>query len=104
VQARVFVPNMQALGLDVTRPYELRHAYASLLAHEGRSVVVYIAKQLGHGATVSLGVYQHVIDELEDRPALAAKTRSVERVQSAKRCVARAERALMCVRWCVSDG
>ena len=69
---RVFVPNMQALGLDVTRAYDLRHALASLLAHEGRSVV-YIAKQLGHSATVSLAVYQHVIDEFEDRPALAAE-------------------------------
>jgi integrase len=69
---RVFVPNMQALGLDGTRTYELRHAFASLLAHEGRSVV-YIAKQLGHGADVSLKAYQHVIDELDDRPALAAE-------------------------------
>jgi hypothetical protein len=43
-----------------------------LLAHEGRSVV-YIAKQLGHGADVALRTYQHVIDELEDRPALAAE-------------------------------
>jgi hypothetical protein len=34
---------------------------------------VYIAKQLGHGADVSLNVYQHVIDELEDQPALDAE-------------------------------
>jgi hypothetical protein len=38
-----------------------------------RGAVVYIARQLGHGADVSLKVYQHVIDELEDRPALAAE-------------------------------
>ena len=59
-------------GTATLKPYELRHAFASLLAHEGRSVV-YISKQLGHGADVSLDVYQHVIDELEDRPALAAE-------------------------------
>jgi integrase len=57
---------------SATRPYELRHAFASLLAHESRSVV-YIAKQLGHGPNVSLDVYQHVIDELEDQPGTAAE-------------------------------
>jgi hypothetical protein len=35
--------------------------------------VPYIAKQLGHGAELSLRTYQHVIDELEDAPRLAAE-------------------------------
>ena len=31
------------------RPYDLRHSFASLLLHEGRSVI-YVARQLGHDA------------------------------------------------------
>ena len=50
----------------------MRHTFASLLAHEGRSAV-YIAKQLGHGPGVSVETYQHVIDELEDAPQLPAE-------------------------------
>jgi integrase len=53
-------------------PIYLRHAFASLLAHEGRSVG-YIAEQLGHGPELSLKTYQHVIDEFEDAPRLAAE-------------------------------
>jgi integrase len=49
------------------RPYDLRHSFASLLLHEGRSVI-YVARQLGHGAQLTLGTYGHVIDELDDRP------------------------------------
>jgi integrase len=71
-RSRVFQPAVQAVSLDLTRPYDLRHAFASLLAHEGRSVV-YIAQQLGHGPELSLKTYQHVIDELEGAPRLAAE-------------------------------
>jgi len=47
-------------------PYDLRHSFASLPLHEGRSVI-YVARQLGHGARLTLGTYGHVIDELDDR-------------------------------------
>ena len=57
------------------RPYDLRHSFASLLLHEGRSVVS-VARQLGHGAGLTLSTYGHVSDELEDAP------RSVPRQQS----------------------
>jgi integrase len=40
---------------------------ASLLLHEGRSVI-YDARQLGHGAHLTLSTYGHVIDELDDAP------------------------------------
>jgi hypothetical protein len=30
--------------------------------------VIYVARQLGHGAQLTLGTYGHVIDELEDSP------------------------------------
>jgi integrase len=56
------------------RPYDLRHSFASLLRHEGRSVI-YVARQLGHDArlTLTLTRYGHVIDELEDAPRLEAE-------------------------------
>ncbi len=53
-------------------PYDLRHSFASLLLHEGRSVI-YVARQLGHDATLTLKTYGHVIDELEDQPAVKAE-------------------------------
>lgn len=54
------------------RPYDLRHSFASLLLHEGRSVI-YVAKQLGHGAQLTLNTYGHVIEEFEDAPNLEAE-------------------------------
>jgi integrase len=53
-------------------PYTLRHSFCSLLLHEGRSVI-YVARQLGHGAQLTLETYGHVIDELDDAPRLEAE-------------------------------
>jgi len=64
---RAFKRALTAAGIEHARPYDLRHGFASLLLHEGRSVI-YVARQLGHGAELTLGTYGHVIDELEDRP------------------------------------
>jgi site-specific recombinase XerD len=50
----------------------LRHSFASLLLHEGRSVI-YVARQLGHDARLTLSRYGHVIDELEDQPRVDAE-------------------------------
>jgi integrase len=69
---RVFVPALAAAGVAHARPYDLRHSFASLLLHEGRSVI-YVARQLGHGAQLTMGTYGHVIDELEDVPQLSAE-------------------------------
>jgi integrase len=55
----------------------LRHSFASLLLHEGRSVI-YVARQLGHGARLTLSTYGHVIDELEDLPRIDAETAIAE--------------------------
>jgi integrase len=49
----------------------LRHSFASLLLHEGRSVV-YVARQLGHDARLTRTTYGHVIDELDELPRVAA--------------------------------
>jgi integrase len=63
---------VKAAGLDRARPYDLRHSFASLLLHEGRSVI-YVARQLGHDARLTLTRYGHVIDELEDAPRADAE-------------------------------
>jgi integrase len=64
---RAFARAVQAAGLVHARPYDLRHSFASLLLHEGRSVI-YVARQLGHDARLTLTRYGHVVDELEDTP------------------------------------
>jgi integrase len=61
-----------AADAPAARPYDLRHSFASLLLHEGRSVI-YVARQLGHDARLTLTTYGHVIDELEDEPRLSAE-------------------------------
>ena len=70
---RAFKRAIQASGLMHARPYDLRHSFASLLLHEGRSVI-YVARQLGHDARLTLTRYGHVIDELEELPQCAAET------------------------------
>lgn len=69
---RAFSRGIQAAGLVHARPYELRHSFASLLLHEGRSVI-YVARQLGHDPRLTLTRYGHVIDELEELPRLQAE-------------------------------
>lgn len=54
------------------RPYTLRHSFASLLLHEGRSVI-YVARQLGHSAQLTMSTYGHVIEELDDAPRISAE-------------------------------
>jgi hypothetical protein len=50
----------------------LRHSFCSLLLHEGRSVI-YVARQLGHDAQMTLSTYGHVIDELDEAPRMPAE-------------------------------
>jgi integrase len=69
---RAFRRATQAAGLAHARPYDLRHSFASLLLHEGRSVI-YVARQLGHDARLTLTRYGHVMDELEDTPRVEAE-------------------------------
>jgi integrase len=69
---QVFAPALEAAGLPRARPYDCRHSFASLLLHEGRSVI-YVARQLGHSATETLNTYGHVIEELADQPNVAAE-------------------------------
>jgi integrase len=69
---RIFQPAAEALSLDLSRPYDLRHSAASLWLHEGRSVVE-VAAWLGHSPAVCLGTYSHVIEELRDAPSIDAE-------------------------------
>jgi integrase len=69
---RAFRRATQAAGLAHARPYDLLHSFASLLLHEGRSVI-YVARQLGHDARLTLTRYGHVMDELEDTPRIEAE-------------------------------
>ena len=61
---RSFGRACEAARLGQVTPYTLRHSFCSLLLAEGRSVI-YVARQLGHGARLTLGTYGHVIDELD---------------------------------------
>jgi integrase len=54
------------------RIYDLRHSFASLLLAEGRSVH-YVARQLGHGAGLTLRTYGHVIEEFDETPRIDAE-------------------------------
>lgn len=60
---RVFKPAATAAGVDIGRPYDLRHSFIPLLLAEGQSVVD-VAAQAGHAPTMTLDTYAHVIDEL----------------------------------------
>ena len=71
-RSRAWTAALTAAAAPYQRPYDLRHSFASLLLHEGRSVI-YVARQLGHGAALTMKTYGHVIDELEDAPRMAAE-------------------------------
>jgi integrase len=72
-RARAFDRACRAIELEGARPYDLRHSFASLLLHEGRSVMC-VARQLGHDARLTLSTYGHVIDELvDDSPQIPAE-------------------------------
>ncbi len=69
---RAFKRALTAAAIERARPYDLRHSFASLLLHEGRNVI-YVARQLGHDARLTLTTYGHVLEELEDAPRTSAE-------------------------------
>jgi integrase len=74
---RVYKPTAEAVGISGARPYDLRHAFASLLIHEGRKSIVEIAEQLGHNPTVCLDTYGHVMRELAGGERVSAEQQIV---------------------------
>ena len=69
---RLWAKALTAAGIAYQRPYDLRHSFASLLLHEGRSVI-YVARQLGHSAALTMRTYGHVIEELDEAPRISAE-------------------------------
>jgi len=79
---RVWKPACESAGIDAA-PYDLRHTYASLLIHEGRSLA-YVAASMGHSTAVTtLTHYSHMFDEQR----LATGVRMVDAVADARRSV-----------------
>jgi integrase len=70
---RSYKPVAEAVGINGARPYDLRHAFASLLIYEGRLSVVDIAAQLGHNPTVCLDTYAHVMAEQRGAESVSAE-------------------------------
>lgn len=54
-------------GVPLTRLYDLRHSFVSLLIRSGKSVVE-VAAQAGHTPAVCLETYAHVFAESENEP------------------------------------
>jgi integrase len=71
-RSRVFRPLAEAAGLTGSRPYDLRHSFASLLIHEGVSPVE-VARQLGNAVAVTLDTYAHVFEEFDPALRLSAE-------------------------------
>ena len=59
---RVYKPAAEAVRLAGSRPYDLRHSFASLLIHEGATVPE-LARQMGNAPSVTLDTYAHVLEE-----------------------------------------
>jgi integrase len=71
----VFRPAAARASLEGARPYDLRHAFASLLIAEGRLSIIEIAAQLGHNPTVCLDIYDHEMAERAAEAGLSAEER-----------------------------
>jgi integrase len=84
---RVFDPLAASLGVPGMRPYDLRHAFCSLLIHEGMSVVE-VARQAGHAPTMTLDTYAHVMAELEgaDRVSAEIAIRAAREAEVSGKC------------------
>jgi integrase len=78
-----FARALQGAGIDHATPYTLRHSFASLLLYEGRSVI-YVARQLGHAARLTLSTYGHIIEELEAATADAARLTAEQAIEQAR--------------------
>jgi integrase len=81
---RIYRSTAHGVGIDSARPYDLRHAFASLLIHEGRMSIVEIAAQLVHNPMVCLDTYAHVMAE----QAGGERVGAVEQIVQAREAVA----------------
>lgn len=81
---RQFKPRAEELT-GITRPYDLRHAFATLLAGEGR-LLDYISRQMGNSPASCERWYRHLIEDV-DSPQDAE-----ERIYEARRGAAEKQR------------
>jgi integrase len=70
---RIFLPTARATGVAITRPYDLRHSFCSLLIHEGRLSVAEIAEQMGDTVATIMSTYIHVMDEARGAEKISAE-------------------------------
>jgi integrase len=71
---RHFTPAVTSAGLPKeTRPYDLRHSFASLLLAEQTNPIE-VAGQMGHSPATLFSTYAHVIEELRGRRTTRAET------------------------------
>ncbi len=70
---------LRELTSDVTRPYDLRHSFVSLLIAEGHNVVD-VARQAGHSPKMALDTYAHVFEEIDP----AERVDAADRIRKAR--------------------
>lgn len=66
-RSRTYQPRARRLGLS-SRPYDLRHSFASLLLRDPDLTLAEVAEQLGHSVATLSEHYAHVIAELKGAP------------------------------------
>lgn len=69
---RKFGPAAAAGGVEINRPYELRHSIASLWLREGINPVQ-VAQWLGHNPGMTFTTYAHVIADLDPKDRTPAE-------------------------------
>jgi integrase len=82
-RAREFARGLEAVGIEDARIYDLRHSFASLLLAEGRNVID-VARQLGHGAQLTLSTYGHVMEELNGSERVDAEAAIEAAIEAAR--------------------
>jgi hypothetical protein len=81
----VFLPVANSAGIQIGRPYDLRHSFASLLIHEGRSLAE-VAAQLGDAVATVASTYTHAFVEADAVPREpAADVIEVARIEAGVR-------------------
>jgi integrase len=61
---RKFSTAVERAGVNLSRPYDLRHSAASLWLHEGIGPIQ-VAKWLGHNPSETFKTYAHIIEDLD---------------------------------------
>lgn len=70
---QTFAPAVGRAGIELARPYDLRHGCASMLLHAGRPLRE-IGEHLGHSVATLSAYYSHLIADLRDSDPIAVET------------------------------